>query len=40
LGARLRISASAAAEDILAAARDADALLVCYAKLPSLRAAR
>jgi hypothetical protein len=38
LGARLRISASAA--DILAAARDADALLVCYAKLPSLRAAR
>ncbi len=34
-GARLRMSASAAAEDILAAARDADALMVCYAKLPS-----
>ena len=34
LGARLRMSASAAAEDILAAARDADALLVCYARLP------
>jgi D-3-phosphoglycerate dehydrogenase len=29
------MSASAAAEDILAAARDADALMVCYAKLPS-----
>jgi D-3-phosphoglycerate dehydrogenase / 2-oxoglutarate reductase len=34
LSARLRMSASAAAEDILAAARDADALLVCYAELP------
>jgi D-3-phosphoglycerate dehydrogenase len=34
LGARLRLSASAAVEDILAVARDADALIVCYAKLP------
>jgi D-3-phosphoglycerate dehydrogenase len=34
LGARLRMSASASAEDILAAAGDADALMVCYAKLP------
>jgi len=34
LGARLSLSASSAAPDILAVARDADALLVCYAKLP------
>ena len=34
LGARLNLSASGAASDILAVARDADALLVCYAKLP------
>jgi D-3-phosphoglycerate dehydrogenase / 2-oxoglutarate reductase len=34
LGARLRMSASAAAKDILAAAGDADAVMVCYAKLP------
>ncbi|HEY1779316.1 MAG TPA: C-terminal binding protein [Roseiarcus sp.] len=34
LGARLSVSASSAASDILAVARDADALLVCYAKLP------
>jgi D-3-phosphoglycerate dehydrogenase / 2-oxoglutarate reductase len=34
LGARLRMSASSAAKDILAAAGDADALMVCYAKLP------
>jgi D-3-phosphoglycerate dehydrogenase len=34
LGARLSLSASSAASDILAVARDADALLVCYAKLP------
>ena len=34
LGARLKLSASGAASDILAVARDADALLVCYAKLP------
>jgi D-3-phosphoglycerate dehydrogenase len=34
LGARLSLSASNAAPDILAVARDADALLVCYAKLP------
>jgi D-3-phosphoglycerate dehydrogenase / 2-oxoglutarate reductase len=33
-GARLRMSASPAAEDILAVARDADALMVCYAKIP------
>jgi D-3-phosphoglycerate dehydrogenase len=33
LGARLSLSASSAAPDILAVARDADALLVCYAKL-------
>jgi D-3-phosphoglycerate dehydrogenase len=33
LGARLRISASPEAEDILAVARDADALMVCYAKI-------
>ncbi len=33
LGARLSVSASSAASDILAVARDADALLVCYAKL-------
>ena len=34
LGARLSMSASSAAPDILAVARDADALMVCYAKLP------
>jgi D-3-phosphoglycerate dehydrogenase / 2-oxoglutarate reductase len=34
LGARLNLSASGAVPDILAVARDADALLVCYAKLP------
>jgi len=34
LGASLTMSASSAATDILAVARDADALLVCYAKLP------
>jgi D-3-phosphoglycerate dehydrogenase / 2-oxoglutarate reductase len=34
LGARLSLSASSAVPDILAVARDADALLVCYAKLP------
>jgi D-3-phosphoglycerate dehydrogenase / 2-oxoglutarate reductase len=34
LGARLSLAASGAAPDILAVARDADALLVCYAKLP------
>lgn len=34
LGARLSLSASGAASDILAVARDADALLVCYANLP------
>ncbi len=34
LGARLRLSASPAAEDILAVARGADALMVCYAKIP------
>lgn len=34
LGARLRLSASPAAKDIVAVARDADALMVCYAKLP------
>ena len=34
LGARLSLSASSAPPDILAVARDADALLVCYAKLP------
>ncbi len=34
LGARLSVSASSATSDILAVARDADALLVCYAKLP------
>ncbi len=34
LGARLSLSASGSAPDILAVARDADALLVCYAKLP------
>jgi hypothetical protein len=44
-GARLRLSASPAAEDILAVARDADALMVCCAKIPgdliaSLRGAR
>ena len=30
----LRMAASASAEDILAVARDADAILVTYAKLP------
>jgi D-3-phosphoglycerate dehydrogenase len=35
LGAQLRLSASASAEDILAVARDADALIVCYAKITS-----
>ena len=34
LGARLLISASPAADDILVAARNADALMVCYAKIP------
>jgi D-3-phosphoglycerate dehydrogenase / 2-oxoglutarate reductase len=34
LSARLCMSTSPAAEDILAAARETDALLVCYAKLP------
>ena len=34
LGRALRMSASSAAADILAVARDADALMVCYAKLP------
>jgi D-3-phosphoglycerate dehydrogenase / 2-oxoglutarate reductase len=34
LGARVRMSTSPAAEDILAAARDADGLMVCYAKIP------
>jgi len=34
LGARLHMSASSAVEDILAEAHDADALIVCYAKLP------
>ena len=34
LGASLAMSASSAAADILAVARDADALLVCYAKVP------
>jgi D-3-phosphoglycerate dehydrogenase len=35
LDAELRVSRSGAAEDILAVARDADALMVCYAKLPA-----
>jgi D-3-phosphoglycerate dehydrogenase len=35
IGARLSLSASSAAPDILEVARDADALMVCYAKLPS-----
>jgi D-3-phosphoglycerate dehydrogenase len=34
LGARLLLSESSGIEDILAVARDADALMVCYAKLP------
>lgn len=34
LGARIRMSTSGAVEDILAVARDADAVIVCYAKLP------
>ena len=33
LGARLRMSASPEAGDILAVARDADALMVCYPKI-------
>jgi D-3-phosphoglycerate dehydrogenase len=35
LGAELRSSASASAEDILAVAAEADALIVCYAKIPA-----
>jgi D-3-phosphoglycerate dehydrogenase len=34
VGAELRMSASGAADDILAVAREADALIVCYAKIP------
>lgn len=35
IGAELRMSKSAAIEDILEVARDADGILVCYAKLPA-----
>lgn len=34
LGAELHLSKSSEVEDILAVARDADALIVCYAKIP------